>query len=153
MTVWDAWNLNAPSTARELAQDGEPATGSTTEPESATCPSEGVSEPLLPCPFCGGEAVYTSRGSGSFAAAAMEIDEMHWVYCSSQDCLADFGMCETAEEAIAGWNRRPASQSHAILSAIAAEKATWPHAGVMHAAARMACDAITKRVKKLMGDA
>jgi len=41
MTVWDAWNLNAPATARELAQDGEPATGSTTEPENATCPSAG----------------------------------------------------------------------------------------------------------------
>lgn len=138
---------------RELAQDGEPVHGSTTEPENAACQPAGVSGPLLPCPFCGGEAVYTSRGSGSFAAEAMEMDEMHWVYCSSQECLADFGMCETAEEAIAGWNRRPASQSHAILSAIAAEKATWPHAGVMHAAARDACDNIATRIKQLMGDA
>ena len=149
MTVWDKDALEAPHTLRELAQDGEPAHGSTTEPENATCPSAGVSEPILPCPFCGGEAVYTSRGSGSFAAAAMEMDEMHWVYCSSQDCLADFGMCETADEAIAGWNRRPA----AILAAIAAEKAEWPHAGVMHAAARTACDNIAARIKQLMGDA
>lgn len=43
MTVWDADALGAPHTARELAQDGEPAPGSTTEPESATCPSAGVS--------------------------------------------------------------------------------------------------------------
>ena len=153
MTVWDSMAINAPATARELAQDGEPAPGSTTEPESATCQPAGVSEPLLPCPFCGGEAVYTSRGSGSFAAAAMEMDEMHWVYCSSQDCLADFGMCETAEEAIAGWNRRPASQSHAILTAIAAEKATWPRNDFVHGAARMACEKIAARVKKLMGEA
>ena len=151
MTVWDAWNLNAPATARELAQDGEPATGSTTGPENATCQPAGVSEPLLPCPFCGGEAVYTSRRNGS--PGTWEMDEMHWVYCSSQDCLADFGMCETAEEAIAGWNRRQASQSQAILSAIAAEKAGWPHAGVMHAAARTACDAIAARIKQLMGGA
>ena len=90
MTVWDAWNLNAPATARELAQDGEPATGSTTEPESATCPS-----------------------AGGFGADTWQ----------------------------------------AILSAIAAEKATWPHNGVMHDAARMACDNIATRIKQLMGDA
>ena len=153
MTVWDSMAINAPHTLREMAQDGEPAHGSTTEPENATCPSAGVSEPILPCPFCGGEAVYTSRGSGSFAAAAMEMDEMHWVYCSSQDCLADFGMCETAEEAIASWNRRPASQLRPVIDAIAAEKAEWPHAGSMHDGARMACDAIAARIKQLMGDA
>ena len=173
MTVWDSMALNAPHTereignnvpryvtyaeylewreeARELAQDGEPDPGSTTEPENATCQPAGVSEPLLPCPFCGGEAVYTSRNG---SPGAWEMDEMHWVYCSSQDCLADFGMCETAEEAIAGWNRRPASQSQAILSAIAAEKAEWPHAGSMHDGARMACDNIAARIKQLMGDA
>ena len=41
--IWDRDNLNAPHTLRELAQDGEPATGSTTEPENATCPSAGHS--------------------------------------------------------------------------------------------------------------
>lgn len=41
MTVWDADALGAPHTLRELAQDGEPAPGSTTEPENATCPSAG----------------------------------------------------------------------------------------------------------------
>ena len=90
MTVCDAWNLNAPATARELAQDGEPATGSTTEPENATCPS-----------------------AGGFGAATWQ----------------------------------------AILSAIAAEKATWPHAGALHDGARMACDSIATRIKQLMGDA
>ena len=88
--VWDADNLNAPHTARELAQDGEPAPGSTTEPENAACPS-----------------------AGGFGAVTWQ----------------------------------------AILTAIAAEKATWPHAGVMHDAARMACDNIAERVKQLMGDA
>ena len=60
-------------------------------------------------------------------------------------------MCETTEEAIAGWNRRPASQSQAILSAIAAEKAEWPYSGPLHDGARMACDNIAASIKQLMG--
>ena len=88
MTVWDAWNLNAPVTARELAQDGEPATGSTTEPENATCQLAGVFE---------------------------------------------------------------AAKGKAILDAIAAEKAEWPHAGAMHDGARHACDAIAARIRAMMG--
>ncbi len=75
---------------RELAQDGKPAPGSTTESENATCPS-----------------------AGGFGAAT--------------------------------WQN--------ILTAIAAEKANWPHNGVMHDAARMACDNIAARIKQLMGDA
>lgn len=93
MTVWDSMALNAPHTARELrelAQDGQPAPGSTTEPENATCPS-----------------------AGGFGAAT----------------------------------------GRAILDAIAAEKAEWPHAGVMHDGARKACDNIATRIKQLMGDA
>lgn len=93
MTVWDKDALEAPHTARELrelAQDGEPALGSTTEPESATC-----------------------QPAGGFGGATWQ----------------------------------------AILSAIAAEKANWPHAGALHDGARMACDHIAERVKKLMGDA
>lgn len=43
MTVWDSDNLNAPHTLRELAQDGEPAPGGTTEPENATCQPAGHS--------------------------------------------------------------------------------------------------------------
>lgn len=39
------------------------------------------------------------------------------------------------------------------LDAIAAEKATWPHAGSMHDGARKACDNIATRIKQLMGDA
>ena len=90
MTVWDSMALNTPHTLRELAQDGDNATGSTTEPENATCPS-----------------------AGGFGAATWQ----------------------------------------AILTAIAAEKAEWPHAGSMHDGARMACDNIAARVKKLMGAA
>jgi hypothetical protein len=76
--------------AREWAQDGEHAPGSTTEPENATC-----------------------QPAGEFGAATWQ----------------------------------------AILAAIAAEKAEWPHAGSMHDGARMACDAIAARIKQLMGDA
>lgn len=90
MTVWDSMALNAPATARELAQDGDNAPGSTTETENATC-----------------------QPAGGFGAATWQ----------------------------------------AILSAIAAEKAEWPHAGAMHDGARMACDAIAARIKQLMGEA
>lgn len=90
MTVLDSMALNAPHTLRELALDGEPAPGSTTEPENATCTS-----------------------AGGFGAATWQ----------------------------------------AFLSAIAAEKAEWPHAGALHDGARMACDAIAARIKQLMGDA
>ena len=88
--TWDSDNLNTPHTLRELAQDGEPAHGSTTEPENATC-----------------------QPAGGFGASA----------------------------------------GQAILDAIAAEKAEWPHAGIMHAAARTACDNIAARIKQLMGEA
>ena len=77
-------SVNAPATARELAQDGEPANGCTTEPESATCQSEG-----------------------------------------------GFG-------AVAG---------QAILTAIAAEKAEWPHAGAKHDGAREACNNIIRKLQ------
>ena len=90
MTVWHKDALEAPHALRELAQDGGPAPGSTTEPENATCQS-----------------------AGGFGAATWQ----------------------------------------AILTAIAAEKAEWPHAGSMHDGARMACDSIATRIKQLMGDA
>lgn len=85
--IWDADNLSAPHTARELrelAQDGEPAPGSTTEPENETCPS-----------------------AGGFGADTWQ----------------------------------------AILDAIAAEKAEWPHAGAMHDGARMACNNIIRQLE------
>ena len=94
MTVWDKAALEAPHTLREMAQDGEPAPGSTTEPENAICQPAG----------------------GSMASGGHDK------------------ICHLA-----------------VLDAIAAEKAEWPHAGVMHAAARTACDNIAERVKKLMG--
>ena len=90
MTVWDKDALEAPHTLRELAQDGELAPGSTTEPENATC-----------------------QPAGGFGASTRQ----------------------------------------AILSAIAAEKAEWPHAGALHDGARMACDTLAARIKQLMGDA
>lgn len=96
--IWDADNLSAPHTARELrelAQDGEHAPGSTTEPENATCPS-----------------------AGGFGAPGVHDKSCHL---------------------------------RSALDAIAAEKAEWPHNGVMHDAARMACDNIATRIKQLMG--
>jgi hypothetical protein len=139
--------LGAPHTARELAQDGEPAPGSTTEPENATFQPAGVSEPLLPCPFCGGPARHSIIPDGGGNDVGGEF-----IYCFC--CASSTGVSfRSREELFALWNRRPASQSQAILSAIAAEKAEWPHAGALHDGARMACDAIAARVKKLMGDA
>ncbi len=46
---------------------------------------------LKPCPFCGGEAEWATKGK-------------HWIMCSS--CGVETQYCETAEEAIEAWNRR-----------------------------------------------
>lgn len=61
---------------------------------------------LKPCPFCGGEAVAASRRNDNPGFCQHETD--HWIYCDTEDCIVHVGMCETAGEAIAAWNRRPA---------------------------------------------
>lgn len=66
-----------------------------------------IQERLLPCPFCGGEAKHTSRANEGNSGWQHDVD--HWVYCTSDDCLADIGMCETKDEAIRMWNTRPAA--------------------------------------------
>ena len=59
---------------------------------------------LLPCPFCGGEAVYDFHAKGQ--PGAWENDCDHWVYCRADDCFANVGLCESKAEAIAAWNTR-----------------------------------------------
>lgn len=45
----------------------------------------------------------------------------------------------------------PQFSPQAVLDAIAAERASWPHAGSMHDGARHACDAISARIRAMMG--
>jgi len=64
-----------------------------------------TNEPLKPCPFCGGEAVYTSRANSNQSGWQHDVD--HWVYCDSDGlCSANQGMYEYRTEAIAAWNTR-----------------------------------------------
>jgi hypothetical protein len=66
---------------------------------------------LEPCLHCGGKAVHASRENGATHAGwQFEVD--HWVYCSTDDCLMSYGMCETKEEAVAGWNRQMHKDAH-----------------------------------------
>ena len=57
-----------------------------------------MSEKLLPCPFCGGEAMTTYNTNFGWQA-----------YCGNDNCfLNDLIMsdCETKKDAIRKWNRR-----------------------------------------------
>lgn len=76
---------------------------------------------LKPCPHCGAEAHYTSRSNGDeYSGWQNPVD--HWVFCDADDCLTHYGMAETREEAIAGWNRRadtrPAPAVEGLLEAL-----------------------------------
>ena len=60
---------------------------------------------LKPCPFCGGEAVKTSRSNGiNHSGWQHAVD--HWVFCKTENCFVHVGMCETADEVIEVWNTR-----------------------------------------------
>ena len=52
---------------------------------------------LLPCPFCGGEAILTSRETNYFATR-------FFVICDN--CHASSKWCQNKEEAAEAWNRR-----------------------------------------------
>jgi hypothetical protein len=56
-----------------------------------------MDERLLSCPHCGGEAEL------EFGACDYNV---HQVLCRNDACNAMAGWCETADEAIAAWNKR-----------------------------------------------
>jgi len=56
-----------------------------------------VSEPLKPCPFCGGHAQYEF----------VELNPMHGYYAARCcDCGAESGYAKDKKEAAQKWNRR-----------------------------------------------
>ena len=58
-----------------------------------------MTDKLLPCPFCGGEAKFLEDVWGN--------DEYCYVICVNDNCNANTGRCDTEDEAIAKWNNRP----------------------------------------------
>ena len=52
---------------------------------------------LLPCPFCGGEAILTSRETNYFATR-------YFVMC--EQCHAESKNCQHKEDAVYAWNKR-----------------------------------------------
>lgn len=57
---------------------------------------------LLPCPFCGGDAKHYHRDEGS------GWSNTDWVCCENDECGCGTCLHETADIAIAAWNRRAA---------------------------------------------
>jgi hypothetical protein len=67
-----------------------------------TAPETSV---LLPCPFCGGEAV-----------DRREIDGFPMIYCAGHDCLGPQTSARTFQDALVQWNARDDSASEAALA-------------------------------------
>ena len=63
-----------------------------------------MTEKLLPCPFCGGEAESKMYLWGHHAETHEPI-WCYYIYCTSCDAMTD-DVFKTEEEAIAAWNRR-----------------------------------------------
>ena len=163
MTVWDKDALEAPHTLRELAQDGEPAPDSTTEPENATCPSAGGFgglarvEPLVWERHPAGWIAAPPTGQAYIIDVRIKGCVMFLKGMNPSRQFDDLDVAKAAAQADYEARILSALQSiitpQAVLTAIAAEKATWPHAGALHDGARKACDNIATRIKQLMGDA
>lgn len=81
----DNWTV-----ARALPWDGEPMST--------------VEAPLLPCPFCGGEAVVNRE------ATHIENDYVYVVRCRVRECQAQTVGWYPESTAIVAWNRRVAQQ-------------------------------------------
>ena len=143
--------------AREMAQDGEPAPGSTTEPENATCPSAGGFGGFVRVEPLAWEDWIYGDGKAQSIFGVYHVWGDYWR--APGETSAGISADDPKAAAQADYEARIFSAlrsiiiPQAILTAIAAEKAEWPHAGSMHDGARMACDAIAERVKQLMGEA
>lgn len=144
------------ATARELAQDGEPAHGSTTEPENATSPSAGLSGALA----VGDESCHAANDHTADERYGRLMNENLFLqiqldaYREMAEAKRPIDLKGRMQEVRAAKQRRAEERKAYIaevLAIVTAEKANWPHAGAMHDGARMACDAIAERVKKLMG--
>jgi hypothetical protein len=156
--------------ARELAQEGEPATGSTTEPENATCPPAGgfggaereavrifrqsgamIREAALLLGEAGNDLTQEKRAYDLFKSAAeFERDQcLSFMRTLAGKLAAGNEVMPDDETSLP--HARPATSpgvtAGAVLSAIAAEKAEWPHAGSMHDGARMACNNIIRQLE------
>lgn len=70
-----------------------------------------MSDDLLPCPFCGGEAYLRDDVSHSTA---------YFVGCSTKDCFGEIHWGQTAEETIAAWNRRTVTLPDDVTKAVEA---------------------------------
>jgi len=69
-----------------------------------------MSEKLLPCPFCGGDAAIVSPlGAGNIRA----------VECRNTECASTGPWGKNEAEAIAAWNTRPSMQVDAAPDALA----------------------------------
>ena len=64
-----------------------------------------MSDELKPCPFCGGEAIYTSRSNHNEVSGWQNAVD-HWIFCETEGCYVHVGMLETKIEAVAAWNTR-----------------------------------------------
>lgn len=169
MTVWDSMNLNAPHTASELAAEADTTPSGTTEQQDATSPSAGLSVASV---YDAGR-VAGWHEAAAFLEGATQVDlETGEETALSPEAVATLALSgvraianklaatigkEVMPDDEASSNARPATSpgvtAGATLAIVTAEKASWPHAGSMHDGARMACDAIAERVKKLMGEA
>ena len=70
-----------------------------------------MSETLLPCPFCGGEAeLCTWYGGGE------HCETVYTVMCDNDNCPMDVKTFDfpTEAEAVAAWNTRSAGTCHSI---------------------------------------
>ncbi len=66
-----------------------------------------MTDELLPCPFCGGEAQeYATMGTAEFAPYSSERDTKWCVSCRDCDCTKGESLDYTEEEAIKSWNTR-----------------------------------------------
>ena len=71
-----------------------------------------MSNTLLPCPFCGGEATYYYQPD----LERPELKHCHNVCCDR--CAATTGLCTSKEKAIAAWNRRVDARQLALKTRV-----------------------------------
>lgn len=61
---------------------------------------------LMPCPFCGGEAVETMAFRKDVKNGSTRVSNIRGAKVVCKKCLATSGTKETEEKAVEAWNRR-----------------------------------------------